>query len=118
MAVVIGNQPFPRLSGQCRILHQEKCHGTDLAGRQGRSKILIRERGKPASTSVITQSCGNRQPRNTDLLISDMNVLICEKAKELVFNDCSAKGAAGRVAVQLRQLLVRRNAFILLEEEW
>lgn len=45
-------------------------------------------------------------------------MLVADKAEEFVFDESAAHCSAGGVAVQLRDLIVRRNVGILLIEKW
>src|SRR6202034_939585 len=89
------------------VLEQRKSHRTDLAGIDRgsalwRGEIRICDGGQAVGGPIaVGQSRRHGNPRQADLLIGSVQVLIADKAEQLVFLEGSAEGAPGGVAMQL-----------------
>src|SRR5579863_4627819 len=91
-----------------------------LGGRVGTRaavEIVVDDGGEGGGGAVVGEAGGNSESGEADLLVRSVVVLVADVAKELVFDDGPAEGAAGDDAMEVGIFLVGRDIGIGFEEE-
>src|SRR5579871_5181927 len=81
------------------------------------AEVCVGQCRQSARAAIIGKPGRHSKPRDADLLIANVNMLVGDEAEELVLDDRPAKSKASVVPMKLRDLLISRNAVVLLEEE-
>ena len=119
---IVRYEPFAGFTGQRRRIEQYERVVVYVGGGNGQVADVCTERvvaqvRQSIRGTVVGQAHGNVHERVADFLVGDVQVLIRQESKQLVLDDGTADGAAEYVAMQLRDLIGRRNVRILIEEE-
>ena len=102
----VGDEPLARFAFDGRRIEQGQGDRIDGPGYGTRPEGIISEGSQGLGAAIVGEADGHVEKRVANFAVADVQVLVGQKSKELVFNNGSAHSAAESVAVQLGDLHV------------